>query len=152
MALILLGLRFLICTSFALPLDTLADGYDTVLSSSRSISRSLSSPRKDTPLRPKKPPLSLLDSLLSLQSLTRLLHSSSSLPYSILEKMTYVPFVLRFGSFDPELSAFYPTRLLGSSLSAGSPSSPVCVTGYDKASFVFGASSALFVRHRFPFS
>ena len=64
----------------------------------------------------------------------------------IADEVVNSPFVRRFGSFDPELSAFYPTRFLGTPLSAGSPTSPVCVSGYDKASFVFGASSALFVR------
>ena len=66
-------------------------------------------------------------------------------PSTLTATTSLIPFVLRFGSFDPELSAFYPTKYIGSSLSAGSRSSPVCVTGYDKAEFVFGASSALFV-------
>ncbi|TDL15105.1 FabD/lysophospholipase-like protein [Rickenella mellea] len=42
------------------------------------------------------------------------------------------------GSFEPTLSAFVPTRFLGSR------NSSVCVTNYDQAAFVLGTSSDLF--------
>ncbi|TDL15555.1 hypothetical protein BD410DRAFT_823041 [Rickenella mellea] len=42
------------------------------------------------------------------------------------------------GSYDPTLSAFVPTKFLGSR------NSSVCVTNYDQAAFVLGTSSELF--------
>jgi hypothetical protein len=42
------------------------------------------------------------------------------------------------GSYDPMLSAFTPTKYLGTINSSS------CVTGYDQAAFVFGTSSELF--------
>ena len=42
------------------------------------------------------------------------------------------------GSWDPTLSAFTPTKYLGT------PNSSVCVTGFDQASFIEATSSGLF--------
>jgi lysophospholipase len=42
------------------------------------------------------------------------------------------------GSYDPMLSAFTPTKYLGTTNSTS------CVTGYDQAAFVTGTSSELF--------
>jgi hypothetical protein len=42
------------------------------------------------------------------------------------------------GSYDPILSAFTPTKYLGTTNSTS------CVTGYDQAAFVAGTSSELF--------
>ncbi|EGO02345.1 hypothetical protein SERLA73DRAFT_104762 [Serpula lacrymans var. lacrymans S7.3] len=46
--------------------------------------------------------------------------------------------VFEMGSFDPVLSAFTPTKYLGTQ------NTSVCVTGYDQSSFVAGSSSELF--------
>ncbi|KAG9245615.1 lysophospholipase [Calycina marina] len=49
-----------------------------------------------------------------------------------------------FGSWDPTIGAFTPTKYLGSSLSAGKPvSTNSCITNYDNLGFVIGTSSAL---------
>lgn len=42
------------------------------------------------------------------------------------------------GSYDPTLSAFTPTKFLGS------PNSSVCATGFDQLAFIEGSSSELF--------
>lgn len=42
------------------------------------------------------------------------------------------------GSYDPVLSAFTPTKYLGTT------NTSVCVTGYDQAAFITGTSSELF--------
>src|ERR1700722_9293575 len=42
------------------------------------------------------------------------------------------------GTFDPTLSAFVPTKYLGSR------NSSICVSGFDQASFIMATSSALF--------
>ncbi|CAH7682308.1 lysophospholipase catalytic domain-domain-containing protein [Phakopsora pachyrhizi] len=51
-----------------------------------------------------------------------------------------------FGSFDPYLSAFIPTKYLGTRLEAGKPIGGFsgCVTAFDQASFIMGTSSSLF--------
>lgn len=45
---------------------------------------------------------------------------------------------VEFGSFDPTLAAFTPTKFLGS------PNDSVCVTGFDQTSFIEGISSNVF--------
>lgn len=42
------------------------------------------------------------------------------------------------GSFDPMLSAFAPTKYLGTT------NNSICITNYDQSSFVAGSSSELF--------
>jgi len=67
----------------------------------------------------------------------------------------YSPF--EFGSFDPQLSAFFPTEYLGTSLVAGKPFLPAsvaratrtspqnqCIRGFDQLSFIMGSSANLF--------
>lgn len=46
--------------------------------------------------------------------------------------------LVEMGSYDPALSAFAPTKYLGTR------NNSLCVTGYDQAGFVAGSSSALF--------
>ncbi|RDW76914.1 hypothetical protein BP6252_04967 [Coleophoma cylindrospora] len=50
-----------------------------------------------------------------------------------------------FGSWDPAVGAFTPSKYLGSSLSSGKPvNSSSCFTKYDNLGYVLGTSSALF--------
>jgi hypothetical protein len=49
---------------------------------------------------------------------------------------------VEFGSYDPKLASFLPMQYLGTSLNAGKVDG-LCVKGFNKASFVFGASSNL---------
>lgn len=49
---------------------------------------------------------------------------------------------VEFGSYDPKLASFVPMQYLGTTLNAGKVDG-LCVKGFDKASFVFGASSNL---------
>ncbi|KAG0143011.1 hypothetical protein CROQUDRAFT_96862 [Cronartium quercuum f. sp. fusiforme G11] len=61
-----------------------------------------------------------------------------------------------FGSFDPFLSAFTPTKYLGTYLDAGQPTLPSfvqkrnplaqgpCAVGFDQAGFIIGTSASLF--------
>ncbi|CAH7689801.1 lysophospholipase, partial [Phakopsora pachyrhizi] len=54
---------------------------------------------------------------------------------------------LEFGSFDPSLSAFTPTKYLGTRLNSGKPvdtSPTACVTAFDQASFIMATSASLF--------
>ena len=88
--------------------------------------------------------------------------NSSSVPVS---GSTYIPLSapvyecspFEFGSFDPQLSAFIPSELLGTSLSSGKPFIPSsvkksskpsaykkCVRGFDQLSFIMGSSATLF--------
>ncbi|OCH95307.1 lysophospholipase [Obba rivulosa] len=46
--------------------------------------------------------------------------------------------VFEFGSFDPMLSAFTPTKFLGS------PNKSICATGFDQISFIEGTTAELF--------
>lgn len=57
----------------------------------------------------------------------------------------------RFGSYDPELAAFIPMEVLGTTFNgAGAPASDsACAVGFDNAGFVLGASSNIFVRPPF---
>ena len=49
------------------------------------------------------------------------------------------------GSYDPALTAFMPSKYLGTRLNNGQPANTTaCVTGFDQAGFVFGTSSSLF--------
>lgn len=41
-----------------------------------------------------------------------------------------------FGSPDPTLYAFAPLKYIGTNFTAGSPTSDMCVTGYDNVGFV----------------
>ncbi|KAA1069190.1 Lysophospholipase 1 [Puccinia graminis f. sp. tritici] len=88
--------------------------------------------------------------------------NTSSVPAS---GSTYIPLSapvyecspFEFGSFDPQLSAFIPSELLGTSLSSGKPFIPSsvnksskpdpnkrCVRGFDQLSFIMGSSATLF--------
>ncbi|KZF26182.1 lysophospholipase Plb1 [Xylona heveae TC161] len=50
-----------------------------------------------------------------------------------------------FGTFDPTVFGFVPTRYLGSNFTAGQiPSNDKCIRGFDNAGFVMGVSSTLF--------
>lgn len=50
-----------------------------------------------------------------------------------------------FGSWDPGLAAMSPLKFAGTHLTNGLPDNPsACVTGFDQASFVMGASSSFF--------
>ncbi|CAH7687773.1 lysophospholipase [Phakopsora pachyrhizi] len=54
-----------------------------------------------------------------------------------------------FGSYDTMLSSFIPTRFLGTNMDAGQPANPrLCVTGFDNAGFMMGASSNLFPAYK----
>lgn len=53
---------------------------------------------------------------------------------------------LEMGSWDPDLTSFTPTALLGTTVVNGSAvNSSACVNGFDQAAFVTGTSSNLFV-------
>lgn len=50
-----------------------------------------------------------------------------------------------FGSFDPALSAFLPTHLIGTDFSSGLPTNAsLCAQNFDTAAFMFGISSNVF--------
>jgi lysophospholipase len=49
-----------------------------------------------------------------------------------------------FGSWDRDVSAFTPTRYLGTSLDNGKPTGAQCTANYDNLGYVLGTSSALF--------
>ena len=48
-----------------------------------------------------------------------------------------------FGSFDKDVSAFTPTKYLGTTLKGGKPVA-TCTTNYDNLGYIFGTSSSLF--------
>lgn len=53
----------------------------------------------------------------------------------------FTPF--EFGSWDSDVSAFTPTKYLGTTMKGGKPATK-CTTGYDNLGYVLGTSSSLF--------
>ncbi|XMA14846.1 hypothetical protein WAI453_007637 [Rhynchosporium graminicola] len=56
---------------------------------------------------------------------------------------TYEFSPFEFGSFDKDVSAFTPTKYLGTTMEAGKPVG-TCTTNYDKLGYILGTSSSLF--------
>ncbi|EGG00182.1 uncharacterized protein MELLADRAFT_112094 [Melampsora larici-populina 98AG31] len=55
-----------------------------------------------------------------------------------------------FGSYDPFLSSFIPTKNLGTKLSAGLPEDKSkCCAGFDNAGFIMGMSSNIFTAYKY---
>ncbi|KAH9822303.1 lysophospholipase catalytic domain-containing protein [Melampsora americana] len=55
-----------------------------------------------------------------------------------------------FGSYDPFLSSFIPTKNLGTKLSAGLPQDKSkCCAGFDNAGFIMGMSSNIFTAYKY---
>lgn len=57
---------------------------------------------------------------------------------------TYELSPFEFGSFDPGVSAFTPTKYIGTSLSNGIPTKSTCIQNYDNLGYSLGTSSNIF--------
>lgn len=68
-------------------------------------------------------------------------YDESAIP---LQTVVYELSPVEFGSFDPQLAKFLPMENLGTTLVDGQVVSGECVTNYDNAGWVMGASSDLF--------
>ncbi|KIM83371.1 hypothetical protein PILCRDRAFT_819610 [Piloderma croceum F 1598] len=76
---------------------------------------------------------------------TNSLPIGSNLTIPSISQTVYEMTPLEFGSYDPNLSAMVNMTFAGTNLTNGNPDNgSSCVTGFDQAGFVMGASSALF--------